>query len=81
MEKYGTAGQAKDDNTIRRMRFACWINKTTFTQSGYVTVIAFPLQQWLRERVSMLCYIILLVLFPAVVGCFECPARFPFAFS
>jgi hypothetical protein len=80
VEKYGTAGQATDDNKIRRMRFPCWINKATFTQSGYVTGIAFPLQQWLSERTSMLRYITLLVLFPAVVGCFECPARFPFAF-
>jgi len=26
MEKYGTAGQATDDNTIWRMRFAFWID-------------------------------------------------------
>ena len=67
MEKYVTPGQATDDNTIRPMRFACWTNKATFTQSGYVTDIAFPLQQWLCERASLLRYIILLVLFPAVV--------------
>jgi len=24
VEKYGTAGQATDDNIIRRMRFACY---------------------------------------------------------
>jgi len=77
--KYGTAGQATDDNIVRRMRFAYWINKATFTQSGYVTVIAFPLRQWSCERASMLRYITLLILFPAVVGCCECPARFPFA--
>jgi hypothetical protein len=29
MEKYGTARQATDDNTIRRMRFACWVTKAT----------------------------------------------------
>ena len=28
-EKYGGAGEATDDNTVRRMRFACWINNTT----------------------------------------------------
>ena len=28
-EKYGTPEQATDDNIIRRMRFACWINKAT----------------------------------------------------
>jgi hypothetical protein len=42
VEKYGTAGQTTDDNTVRRMRLACWINKATDKQSGYVTVIAFP---------------------------------------
>jgi hypothetical protein len=62
------------------MRFACWTNKARFTQSGYVTVIAFNLQHWLWDRASVLRYITLLVLFPAVVGCFGCPARFPFAF-
>ena len=31
MEKYETAGEATDDNTIRCMRFACWITKATDT--------------------------------------------------
>jgi len=31
-------------------------NKDTDTHSEYVTLIAFPLQQWLRERASMLRY-------------------------
>jgi len=39
--------------TIWRMRNACWIIKTTNTNSEYVIFIAFPLQQWLRERTSM----------------------------
>jgi hypothetical protein len=52
--KYGTARQAADDNIIRRMRFACWITKATDTHSEYLIVIAFALQQWLRERASML---------------------------
>ena len=51
MEKYGRAGQATDDNIIRRMRFACWITKTTDTHSEYVILIAFPRQQLLGERV------------------------------
>jgi hypothetical protein len=42
-----------DDNIIRRMRFACWITKATGTHSEYVILIAFPRQQWLRERASM----------------------------
>jgi hypothetical protein len=41
---------------IWRMCIACWIPKATNTHSGYVTFIAFPLQQWLHERVSMLRY-------------------------
>ena len=39
---------------IRRMRSACWITKATNTRSNYVILIAFPLQQRLRERASML---------------------------
>jgi hypothetical protein len=56
VEKYGTARQATDDNIIRRMRFACWITKATGTHSGYVILIAFPRQQWLHERASVLHY-------------------------
>jgi len=48
VEKHGRAGQATDD-IIRRMRFACWINKATNTHSEYVIFPAFPRQQWLRE--------------------------------
>jgi hypothetical protein len=40
--------------TIRHMRFACWITKATDTQSEYLILIAFPRQQWSRERASML---------------------------
>ena len=50
------AGQATDDKIIRRMRIACWIPKATNTHSQYVTLIAFPLQQLLHERASMLRY-------------------------
>jgi hypothetical protein len=49
-EKYGRARLATDNNIIRRMRFACWITKATDTHSEYVILIAFPRQQWLRER-------------------------------
>ena len=38
------------------MRIACRIHKATDTHSEYVILIAFPLQQWLHERVSMLRY-------------------------
>jgi hypothetical protein len=30
-EKYGTPGQATDNNTIRHVCFACWITKATDT--------------------------------------------------
>ena len=66
MEKYCKTGQDKDDNITRRMRFACRINKAPDTHSeGYVILIAFSRQQWLRERASMLRYIYItcLVLF------------------
>jgi hypothetical protein len=33
LEKFGRARQATDDNTIRRMRFVCWIPKATDTNS------------------------------------------------
>jgi hypothetical protein len=54
VEKYGRARQTTDDNIIRRMRFACCITKATDTLAEYVIFIAFPQQQWLRERVSVL---------------------------
>jgi hypothetical protein len=42
--------------TMWRMRFACWMTNAADTHSEYVTVIAFPPQQWLHERASMLRY-------------------------
>ena len=42
--------------TIWRMRIAYWITKATNTHSEYVILIAFPPQQWLYERASMLRY-------------------------
>ena len=45
--------------TVWRMRIACWIPKATNTHSQYVILIAFPLQQWLHERASMLCLYLL----------------------
>jgi len=43
-----------DDSIVRPMRFACWITKATNTHLEYVIRLAFPRQQWLRKRVSML---------------------------
>ena len=56
MGKYGTAEQATDDDIIWRMRIACWVNKPTNTHSECVILIAFPIQQWLQERTSVLRY-------------------------
>jgi hypothetical protein len=36
------------------MRFISWITKATDTHSEYVILVAFPQQQWLRERSSIL---------------------------
>ena len=54
MENNGKARQATDGNTMRRMGIACWITKVTDTYSEYEILIAFPQQQWLRERASLL---------------------------
>jgi len=44
--------------TIRFMRFSCWVTKATDTHphTEYVTLIAFQLQQWLRDCASLLRY-------------------------
>jgi len=42
--------------TSRRMCIACQITKAADTRSEHVIPIAFPLQQWLRERASILRY-------------------------
>ena len=48
--------QPNGPQIIWRMRIECWIPKATDTHSEYVIRIAFPLQQWLHERASMLRY-------------------------
>jgi hypothetical protein len=57
-EQYGRARHDTDDNVVRCMPFAYWITKATGTHSECVilVLIAFPLQQWLRERISILRY-------------------------
>ena len=55
-EKYGRTRQDTNDSIIWHMRFACRITKATNTHSECVTFIAFPLQQWLQERASLLRY-------------------------
>jgi hypothetical protein len=46
--------RGRSQMTIWLMRIACWIPEATNTQSEYVIVIAFPLQQWLHERAFLL---------------------------
>ena len=52
MENYGRARQVTHDNIMRRMRYACWINKATDTHSK-VIFAALPRQNWLLERTSV----------------------------
>jgi len=40
--------------TTWRVRISCWMPKATNTHSECVMLIAFPLQQWLHERATML---------------------------
>jgi len=48
--------QDRPQMAMRRMRIACYVPKATDTHSECVTLIAFPLKQWLRERASMFRY-------------------------
>ena len=40
----------KPQITIWSMRIACWVPTATNTHSDNVTLISFPLKQWLHER-------------------------------
>jgi hypothetical protein len=63
-KKYYINGQASDDNIKWRMRIACCIPKPRDTHSEHVTLIAFPLQQWVHGRsLSITIYIHRLPLF------------------
>ena len=44
----------RPQTTVWSMRNARWTPKATNTRSKYVTLVAFPLQQWLHESASML---------------------------
>jgi hypothetical protein len=67
-KKCGGATEATDDNVVGRMRIVRWVSKATGTRSGYVILTAFTLQQWLRERFSMLHYMYIACLFKSKVG-------------
>jgi hypothetical protein len=51
---YEIMGKNIPQMTMWRMPFSCRTTKATNTHSEYVILIAFPLQQWLHERASML---------------------------
>jgi len=48
--------QGRPQMTIWHMRMASGFTKATNTHPRYGILIAFPQQQWLHERTSMLCY-------------------------
>jgi len=50
------AEPGRQQTEIWRRRIACWIPKRLQTHSEYVMLTPFPLQQWLHERASMLCF-------------------------
>jgi len=62
-----TVEQGRAEMTIWPVRFACSVSEVTqtHTHSEYVIPIAFPLQPWLQENASMLCFlsIVCLVIF------------------
>jgi hypothetical protein len=53
----------RPQTTVWLMRIAWLITKATNTLSEYLIFIAFPLQQWLHERASMLRYTYIACLF------------------
>jgi hypothetical protein len=52
-ENMGTAGQAADDNIIRRMRFACWVTKATDTRPEYRYAYCFSTTVVKRSRLNI----------------------------
>jgi hypothetical protein len=52
MERYCEARKVTENNKIGPTRFACWIPKATSTNSEYVVLIVFPLQQLLHKWAS-----------------------------
>jgi hypothetical protein len=67
VEDYSRPGQATHDNIIWRIRYACCVTEATDTHSEYAIFIAFPGQQFLRERASMLTFICTLPLLQIIL--------------
>jgi len=59
--------RGRQQMAIWRIRIACWITKSTNTHSQYVTLLAFPPQQWLQEGASVLRY--------TYIACLVCTVR------
>jgi len=73
VEKYPRAGQATDDITAHA-HFMLG-PRATKTQTGCVLLIAFPLQQWLHERASMVRYTYIVCRFRLENKCVYCAVR------
>ena len=58
------------------MRVACWITKGKNTHPEYVISIAFPLQQLLHERTSLLRYTYIACFVPPTKNTELIPMRF-----
>ena len=72
-KKYFRAGQATDVYGACALR-AVYV-KTTDTHSEYVILIAFPVQQWLHERASLLRYTYFACVVVTEPGCVYCSVR------
>jgi hypothetical protein len=53
-KRYNQTGQRSQFNTAHALRMTDNQGKKRNTHSEYVIIIAFPWQQWLRERALML---------------------------
>jgi hypothetical protein len=54
--------------TMGRMRIACCIPKATNVYSQYLIIAAFTLQQWLKERASIIRYMYIACIVDCIYG-------------
>jgi hypothetical protein len=66
-----TVGRGRPQMIIWRMRIACWRPKATNAHTVCVILIAFPLQQWLRESPSLLRYAYIACLILLLGNCYN----------